>query len=72
MTEFNYLGINVPDATFQTSPADGLIETFALLKDQDIMFVALIQGKTKGGEELHQVTELVLFLYSPPRIYFGT
>lgn len=30
------------------------------------LFVALIQQKTKGGEELHQVTELILFLFSPP------
>jgi len=46
--------------------AEGLIEISASLKDRNVVpFPAFVKEKTKVGEELQQVTELVLFLFSP-------
>ena len=55
-----------PKSSSKAFPAGGLIEISALLKDRNfIPFLAFIKEKTKVGEELQQVTELVLFLFSP-------
>lgn len=46
-------------------PAEGLIERSALLKDGNfIQFLSSMKEKTKVGEELQQITEQVLFLFS--------
>lgn len=56
----------MPKVIFQSLSCRRMIEISALLKDRNLIpFLAFIKEKTKVGEELQQVAEPVLFLFSP-------